>query len=419
MTLTLDAHWAEKHMDVAALRRETDAARSLYADFREDPGPDRAVDGWVAPDEAAIQLDCIKEKAREIRENADVFVLAGVGGSNQASRAVIEALRGEDGLEIVYAGNTLSPHALTSMLRRLDGKSVYVNVIAKNFATLEPGSHYRILRQHLAKRYDAKELGRRFILTGTRGGRLEEMARERGNLFLEFPERVGGRFSAFTPVGLFPIAVAGLDVDALLAGVRSVHDGMDDGYGEMAATYAAVRHILLDKGFKVEMLASFEPRLSWFGKWWLQLFGESEGKEHTGLFPATGDYSEDLHAIGQYMQDGGRFLMETFLSVKDPGAALTFAADPAARDGFDYLDGKDFAEINRAAEQGTLDAHSDGGVPCLRLTMDRIDEYHFGQLFYFFMTAVVMSGFLLGINPFDQDGVEQYKARMFRALGRI
>ena len=418
MTLQLDCQWAEKHLDMNALRRETAAALTLYDDFREDPGPDRAVDGWVAPDESAVQLEDIRDKAREVRENADVFVLVGVGGSNQAARAVIEAMDGRGGPEILYAGNTLSPHALAAVMRRLEGKSVYVNVIAKNFATLEPGSHYRMLRHWLAQRYDAAEMARRFILTGSKGSRLEEMARERGNLFLEFPERVGGRFSAFTPVGLFPVAAAGLDIDALLAGARSVHGGLRDGYGEMAATYAAARHMLLDKGFTVEMFASFEPRLSWFAKWWLQLFGESEGKEHTGIFPAIGEYSEDLHAIGQYMQDGGRFLMETFLSVREQEAPLSFVADPGARDGFDYLDGKDFADINRAAEQGTIEAHAEGGVPCLRLVMDRVDEYHFGQLFYFFMTAVVMSGFLLGVNPFDQDGVERYKARMFRALGK-
>lgn len=417
MGVTFDSSLAARHVAPAQLAAAEDRARGLLADFLADGDSFRPYRGWVDPDAAAGPLAALKDKAAEIRETADCFVLVGVGGSNQAARAVIRAMPVAGAPQVLYAGNTLSPDYLARLLARLDGRKVYVNVIAKNFATLEPGAHYRVLRRHLAGTCGGRELAERFILTGTPGEALERIARDNGNLFLPFPSEVGGRFSAMTPVGLFPMAAAGQDIDALLAGARDMAAQLT-GDGDMAARYAALRWLLFKKEFPVEMLASFEPRLADFGGWWLQLFGESEGKDGTGILPVRASYTEDLHAIGQFMQHGSRCLMETFLSVKDPGASLGILPDADCDDGFAYLDGKDFADINRAAEQGTALAHDAGGVPCMRFTMDRIDAYHFGQLFQFFMIACTVSARLLGVHPFDQDGVEEYKNRMFAALGR-
>lgn len=375
--------------------------------------------GWRTLEQSAVQIDEMKEKAAEIRENADVFVIVGVGGSNQASRAMIEALQDGNGPEIIYLGNTLSPHYISRMLRRLEGKSVYIDVIAKNFETLEPGSHFRVLRQWMSKRYTKEEMAKRIVVTGTYGSRLEEIAKENGYLFLSFPGPVGGRYSAFTPVGLFPIMAAGLDVDAYLEGVqKAIDDCAENPETNPAAEYAAARNLLYQKGFDIEMLVSFEPQFAFFTKWWVQLFGESEGKDKKGIFPAAAIYSEDLHSMGQYMQDGRRNLLETFISVENPKASVIVEPDPEFGDRFDYLDGMDFDQINKAAEAATWEAHTAGGVPCIRIQIDEISEKTFGELYYYFMMACAISGTLMDVNPFDQEGVEEYKRSMFKALGK-
>jgi Glucose-6-phosphate isomerase len=419
MGVSLDTSLSETYVEPAALQREIERGLAFSGELFGDRAADSGSKGWIRCDEAAIQVEAIKEKAAEIRERAEVFVLVGVGGSNQAARAVIEALKGPSSPRVLYAGNSLSAPYLRGILDEIAGKSVYIDVIAKNFETLEPGSHYRALRTFMEKEYGPEEMARRVTLTGTRGGRLDEMARERGHLFLEFPRDIGGRYSAFSPVALLPMASAGLDIDAYLRGGRDMEGSLSQpDEGRIAIRHAALRNLLFAKGFLVETLVGFEPQLQYFSKWWWQLFGESEGKEGRGIYPSFALYSEDLHSIGQYMQSGQRILMETFLSVKESGASLIVEADPSADDRFDYLDGVDFNDINRAAEEATLRAHSEGGVPCARLAIDRIDEYHFGQLFYFFMLACAISGKLLGVNPFDQEGVERYKRSMFSALGK-
>ncbi|MBT9775996.1 glucose-6-phosphate isomerase [Clostridium sp. MCC353] len=375
--------------------------------------------GWLHAETAAVQLELIKEKAKEVRENADVFVIVGVGGSNQAARAMIEALSDRKGPEVVYLGNSLSPHYISQMMKRLEGRSVYINVIAKNFETLEPGSHFRILRQFMNSRYSKEEMAKRVILTGTTGSRLEEIAVENGYTFLQFPIAIGGRYSAFSPVGLFPVAAAGLDVDEFLNGVKAAEMMcMNHPDQNPAVEYAAVRNLLYRQGFDIEMLVSFEPQFAFFNKWWIQLFGESEGKEKKGIFPSGAIYSEDLHSMGQYMQDGRRNLIETFLTVKDPKASVVLEADRAFGDRFDYLDGMDFKEINNAAETATIDAHVAGGVPCIQFLIDEIAEETFGELYYYFMMSCAVSGKLMEVNPFDQEGVEEYKRSMFKALGK-
>jgi glucose-6-phosphate isomerase len=393
-------------------------AQSLCRDLYYGDG-DREATGWLDPEKSAIQIGEIRKKAEEVRSDGEVFILVGVGGSNQAARAVIKGIAGgRKGPEICYAGNTLSAYELSRLLLHIRNKSVYINVIAKNFETLEPGSHYRALRKVMEKRYTQAEMARRVILTGTRGSRLEEIARGEGNLFLEFPLDIGGRYSAVSPVGLFPMAAAGRDIDALIRGARDMYRYIRDTPDNTALRYALTRYLLYQNNYDIEVLASFEPRLAFFHKWWVQLFGESEGKNGKGIFPAAAMYSEDLHSMGQYLQDGRRNLLETFVSVEDPGAGVVVEGGGRINDGFAYLEGIDFADINRIAEQATIESHSTGGVPLQVLKIKRIDEYYMGQLFYFFMVSCALSGKLLEVNPFDQEGVEVYKMKMFQLLGK-
>lgn len=420
MKITIDISQAKEFLKqetyAGCLDKAAEIQKHLYnsEDFRQ-------VLGWVHTDTAAVQLEEILKKAVEVRQEGDVLVVVGVGGSNQAARAMVTALQNpEDRLEIVYMGNSLSPYDIISQLKRLEGKSIYINVIAKNFETLEPGSHFRILRQMLSSRYDKAELARRVILTGTCGSRLQEIAVENGYTFFSFPKTIGGRYSGFSPPGLFPIAVAGLDVEGFLNGVRQAeYRCQQDPRGNPAAVYAVTRSLLYRKGFNIEMMVSFEPRLAYFNKWWIQLFGESEGKDGKGIFPSGAVYSEDLHSMGQYMQEGRRCLLETFLDVKNPGASVVIQADPEFRDGFDYLDGKDFSQMNKIAAKAAIEAHKTGGVPCLRFVLEDISAETFGELLYYFMMACGVSGILLKVNPFDQDGVEAYKKRMLEALGKV
>lgn len=418
MSVSLDLGKLKLFLDADEMQIHQKKAGEICRELLEKEDTEQVL-GWRTLEQSAVQLDVMREKAAEIREQADVFVIVGVGGSNQAARAMIEALQDRKGPEILYLGNTLSPYYIQHVLEQMEGKSVYINVIAKNFETLEPGSHFRILRQWMKKRYTPEEMAKRIIVTGTYGSRLEEIAKENGYLFLSFPGPVGGRYSAFTPVGLFPILAAGLDVDSFLKGVQAAMDDCrQNPEGNPAVGYGAARNLLYGKGYDIEMLVSFEPQYAYFAKWWVQLFGESEGKEKKGIFPTAAIYSEDLHSIGQYMQDGRRNLIETFVSVKNPKAKAVIEADPEFGDRFDYLDGMDFDQINKAAEGATWDAHAKGGVPCIRLQVEEISEESFGELYYYFMMACAVSGTLMGVNPFDQEGVEEYKRSMFAALGK-
>lgn len=418
MGVCLNLNGLERFLDKEKYERQLQRAAEFERKLLSEEDTEQVL-GWRSLKTSAVQLELIKKKAEEIREKADVFVIVGVGGSNQAARAMIEALKTPGSPEIIYLGNTLSPYAISLTLKQMEGKSIYIDVIAKNFQTLEPGSHFRILRKWMSERYPKEEMADRIVVTGTSGSRLEEIAKENGYLFLQFPLSVGGRYSAFTPVGLLPIAVAGLDTDTFLSGVQSaVNDCEQNPGNNPAVRYATARNLLYESGYDIEMLVSFEPQYTYLTKWWVQLFGESEGKEQKGIFPAAAVYSEDLHSIGQYMQDGRRNLMETFLSVKNPRAAVVIEEDHEFGDQFDYLDGMDFDTINKIAEAATMQAHEAGGVPCIQLEVKEISEKTFGELFYYFMLACAISGKLLGVNPFDQEGVEKYKNSMFAALGR-
>lgn len=418
--LELDLKYALSFLTENELQKMNDKAAHICRSIIENKDEDQNMKGWLTPGCSPSVMERMKTKAEEIRRNADVFVIVGVGGSNQAARAVIKALYKNEGPQIIYAGNTLSACYIANIIEQIKDRNVYINVIAKNFATLEPGSHFRILRKEMEKRFSGEELSQRIIVTGSAGSRLEEIANENDYLFLPFPHDIGGRYSALSPVGLFPVLVAGLDADLLLKGANSMKSMIwGNIHNNPAVKYAAYRSLACEKGFDVEVLAAFEPQMEYFIKWWIQLFGESEGKNGRGIFPAGVIYSEDLHSMGQYLQEGRRNLIETFIRVNDVRSSVMIEPDPDYRDGFDYLDLMDFSDINKVAQKATMDAHSKGGVPCVGIDIPRIDEESFGQLFYFFMMSCAISGKLQNVNPFDQEGVEEYKRNMFKALGRI
>lgn len=405
-----DAELKQAMKDAAPILARAQAGEEKYADSQ----------GWLNPEQWAGEdtLARIEAIAAEVRSNSDAFVLIGVGGSNNAARSVIKALADDSKTEIIYAGNTLSAHALNKMLKQLEGKDYVIDCIAKNFETLEPGSSFRILREAMAKKYSPEEAAKRTICTGTFGSSLEKLCEKEGYTFVPFPTDIGGRYSALSYVGLLPMAVAGIDIRALVKGgsdmAKQLHEtGAED---NLALKYAALRNLYYRKGYQLEMMSAFEPQFAGFFKWWIQLFAESEGKDGKGIFPVAAEYSEELHAVGQYLQDGAPLMFETFLDVKEANSSLVISND-GKQDYFDYLDGMDFFEINKAAFNATLTAHSQK-MPCLIMELDRLDAYHFGQLFYFFEFACYLSGEILGINPFDQPGVEAYKGWMFKALGK-
>lgn len=395
----------------APLLKQAQAGEACYADSLGW----LTVDRWAGPS-ALAEMEAL---ATSVRARCKVFVVVGVGGSNNAARSVVEALRRpNDGPEILYMGNTLSPHALNRALAQLEGRDFMIDVIAKNFETLEPGASFRLLREVLYSRYPAAEAARRVICTGTPGSALETLCAEQGYTFVPFAADVGGRYSALTHVGLLPMAVAGISVRAVAAGAAAAEHRLRTAPAGQnpALRYAALRTLYARQGYKVEMLASFEPQLRWFYKWWIQLFAESEGKGGKGLFPAAAEYTEELHAVGQYLQEGTPLLFETFLEIAGPNGSRVIHPD-GIRDGFAYLDGKDFAEINRAAQEATLAAHRQR-LPCLVFRLPLLDAAAFGELFYFFAFACYLSCKIQGVNPFDQPGVEAYKGWMFRALGK-
>ena len=384
--------------------------------------------GWVDVDEWANADLCsqIKTLAAEIREKADVFVVVGLGGSNQAARAVIDALTPQDtangGRRSSTPRSTCPVPTTTTSSSSSTASQSTLTSSRKNFKTLEPGLTFRMLRHYLEDRYGKEEAARRIITTPTVGDKaLHRISEERGYRYLPFPENVGGRYSAFTPVGLLPMAVAGVDIDKLLDGAREAERQYRTGGAlrEQAKQYALTRNALMEKGYGIESLSFFEPQLAAFGRWWRQLFAESEGKNHTALYPIVCSFSEDLHSVGQYLQQGKRQIVETFLHINTPPVAQPIDSEPVVADGFNYLDGKTFHDLNECAYQATVKAHSEGGVPCFVLELEKLDARNVGMLLYFYFIVCYYSAVMLGVDPFDQPGVENYKQEMFRLLGAV
>lgn len=368
-------------------------------------------------------LTSLELVATEIRACADVLVVVGVGGSFLGARAIQEALRpyfgvAKGGIEVVYVGLNMSGAYIKELLDYLGSKQVYINVISKSGGTMEPALAFRVMRLYMERRYGDKAVERIIVTTDAEKGILKEIADEAGYRQFAIPSNIGGRYSVLTPVGLLPVAVAGVDIRALMNGARQATEELatpnlaeNDAY-----KYAVMRHMLYEKGHKIEILASFEPGLNKFHEWWKQLFGESEGKEQKGLYPSTVNFSTDLHSIGQFIQEGSPILFETLLHFHEIEGDLQVPFDARNEDGLNYLSHRTFNEINAISKQGTALAHAEGGVPVIQLELPKLDAYHLGYLIYFFMKACAMSARLLDVNPFDQPGVEAYKRKMLELL---
>lgn len=377
--------------------------------------------GWNSV-ETNADLEILNQNktiAKEIKQNADAFVIVGVGGSNRSAQTLIEGLAKRKGdVEIFYGGNNLSGSYLLQLLASLKGRSVYVDIIAKDFNTLEPGIAFRMLREFMLHEY-GESYKNRVILTGSDGkGQLHEIANREGMRFLPFPKAVGGRFTAFTSVSFLPMLVAGVDVDDFIKGGKIGEKVSKDKdiKNNIAIRYAAARYALANKGFMVESLCHFEPSVEYFAKWALQLHGESEGKNQLAILPTIANYSEDLHAIGQYIGEGRRFVFETFLDLRNKTNVKIKSDDFI--DGFSYLDNKEYDALNDAVLKGSRKAHFEAGVPVLTFQASEISESSLGELMYIFMMSTYLSSALIGVEPFDQNGVESYKKNMYQILGK-
>jgi glucose-6-phosphate isomerase len=390
--------------------------------------------GWV---DLPVEIDSneisrIKEKAKFIQQNAEILVVIGIGGSYLGARAVIEALKhnfdfllpanSRKKTIVLYAGQNLSEDYLADLTEILDHRSYAINVISKSGTTTEPAVTFRILKNHIEAKYGKENAAARIVATTDKAkGALKQLADSEGYTTFVVPDNVGGRYSVLTPVGLFPVAVAGFDITELIKGATDMRQELMSGSsldGNPAALYAAARNALYAQDKFVEILVSYQPNLYYFTEWWKQLYGESEGKEGKGIFPAGVINTTDLHSMGQYIQEGKRQIFETVLSVEKPTKTLKIPSDESNLDKLNYIAGKNLHFVNQMAEKGTALAHLDGEVPNLRISIPEINEYYLGQLIYFYEFACALSGYILNINPFDQPGVEAYKKNMFALLGK-
>ncbi|MBO4481895.1 MAG: glucose-6-phosphate isomerase [Bacteroidales bacterium] len=386
--------------------------------------------GWVDLPETIdpAMLARLKSDVVRLAAKSRLMVVVGIGGSYLGARMVIEALQSEfasmvraEAPYIVYAGHTLAEDYYAQLLQLLDREDYSVCVISKSGTTTEPAVAFRIVKAHLEQKYGQAEAASRIVaITDANRGALHDIAANEGYPAYVIPDNVGGRFSVLTPVGLLPIAMAGFNIDLMLEGARDMRRCClaDDTLDNPALMYAAVRNALYRKGIKVEMLVGCQPNLRYLAEWWKQLYGESEGKEGKGLLPHSLTITTDLHSMGQYVQQGERLMMETFLRVRKPNATVPVPTDERNLDGINYLTCKTLTQINDCAADGTIAAHVDGGVPIVEIAVSMIDEYTMGQLIYFFEFACGVSGYTLGVNPFDQPGVEFYKKNMFHLLGK-
>ena len=387
--------------------------------------------GWLNLPENYDKAEVIriKKAAEKIQANSEVLIVIGIGGSYLGARAVIESLTSSFNALlskeqrkfplVLYAGNNISPNYLNELVEAIEGKDFSINVISKSGTTTEPAIAFRLFREILENKYGvdgAKE--RIYVTTDKEKGALKKLSDEEGYETFVIPDNIGGRYSVLTPVGLLPIAVAGIDIDKLIKGAQIAREKYSDNnvrYND-CYRYAVARNILYKNKKKIEILVNYEPKMHYLTEWWKQLFGESEGKSHKGIFPAGVDFTTDLHSMGQYIQDGERTLFETVLSVKETATDLDMKAEEGNIDGLNFLAGKTLDFVNKKAMEGTIQAHITGKCPNIVIELDRLDEETIGHLIYFFEKACAMSGYILGIDPFNQPGVEEYKKNMFKLL---
>lgn len=389
--------------------------------------------GWIdlPVDYDKEEFSRIEKAAEKIKKDSDVLIVIGIGGSYLGARAAIEFLRHgfynslpkekRGTPEIYYVGNSISSTYLQGVIDVIGDRDFSVNVISKSGTTTEPAIAFRIFKKMLEDKYGQEEAAKRIHATTDKArGALKDLATKEGYESFVVPDDVGGRFSVLTAVGLLPIAVSGADIKALMDGAASGRElALNEKFEDNEAMkYAAIRNILLRKGKSVEVLANYEPALHYIGEWWKQLYGESEGKDQKGIFPAAVDFTTDLHSMGQFIQDGARIMFETVMNVEEARETITIEKEAEDLDGLNYLAGKTMDFVNKSAMNGTILAHTDGSVPNLMIKIPKMDEFHLGQLFYFFEFACGVSGYILGVNPFNQPGVESYKRNMFALLGK-
>lgn len=429
MTVTFDYSNVLSFMNNSEVDNLSEFVKQAHTQIHQQTGPGSDFLGWVdwpvAYDKE--EFSRVKIAAQRIQQQSDALVVIGIGGSYLGSKAAIEALshtfhnQFKDNTEVYFAGQNISSTYIEHLLQVLEGKDVSINVISKSGTTTEPALAFRILREYMENKYGKEEARNRiYVTTDQSQGTLRKLADEEGYETFVIPDDIGGRYSVLTPVGLLPIAVAGLNIDQMMEGAEAAYHKYND---PVLATnesyqYAAVRNIFYNKGKSIELFVSYEPGLHYVAEWWKQLFGESEGKDEKGLFPASVNFTTDLHSMGQYVQEGRRLFLETVLQIKKPQIERTIQEDSEDNDGLNFLSGKTMDEVNKKAALGTALAHIDGGVPNLLIELDELNEFTFGEMVYFFEKACAISGTLLGVNPFDQPGVEAYKKNMFALLGK-
>ncbi|MEI5907768.1 glucose-6-phosphate isomerase [Bacillus spongiae] len=410
-----------------------DAVKVAHHSLHEKTGAGNDYLGWIDLPENydREEFSRILTSSAKIQKDSDILLVIGIGGSYLGARAAIEMLNhsfynelpGEkrNTPQVLFVGNNISSTYMKDLMDLLEGKDFSINVISKSGTTTEPAIAFRIFRKLLEEKYGKQEAkGRIYATTDKAKGALKTLATEEGFETFVVPDDVGGRYSVLTAVGLLPIAVSGVDIEAMMKGAQDAREEFSKSELEqnLAYQYAAVRNVLYNKGKTIEMLINYEPGLQYFSEWWKQLFGESEGKDQKGIFPSSANFSTDLHSLGQYVQEGRRDLFETVIKVDKPRHELTIEEAESDLDGLNYLAGETVDFVNNKAFEGTLLAHTDGGVPNLIVEIPEMNAYTFGYLVYFFEKACAMSGYLLGVNPFDQPGVEAYKVNMFALLGK-
>ena len=413
------------------INKYSSKVEKIHENLHKNANDEKEFLGWIElpTNYDKEEFERIKKAAKKIRRDSDVLVVIGIGGSYLGARAVIDSLTNtfynsmddekRKAPQIVYAGNNLSPVYMNELLEFVNGKDISVNVISKSGTTTEPAIAFRIFREVLETKYGVKEARKRiYVTTDKKKGALKTLSDEEKYETFVIPDNVGGRFSVLTAVGLLPIATAGINIDKLMKGAKEAEEKYaepDLKYND-CYKYAVIRNLLYNSGKTIEILANYEPKLHYITEWWKQLYGESEGKELKGIFPAGVDLTTDLHSMGQYIQDGRRDLFETVLKIKENNSEVTIQTDDQNLDGLNYLAGKELGYVNNKAMEGTVLAHVTGNVPNLMIEIDRLDEENIGHLLYFFEKACAMSGSILGVNPFNQPGVEEYKRNMFKLL---
>lgn len=422
--IRLDITNVRDYLNIEEIENLEPFVRTIESMIQDKSGPGHEFLGWVdqPSNHDKDELKRIKNAVDKIHSDSEVLVVIGIGGSYLGAKSAIEMLSPtftKQNTEVIFAGHQLSSHYLNELMEYVKDKKFSINVISKSGTTTEPAIAFRLFKKLLEETHDDAD-SRIYVTTDKEKGALNELASKKGYEMFVVPDDIGGRYSVLTAVGLLPILAAGIDIDEMLEGATAAQKDTQETTlkDNHAYVYAIIRNILYNKGYQTELLVNYEPRLQYLSEWWKQLFGESEGKDYKGIMPHSANFTTDLHSLGQYIQEGRRSLFETVIQVDEPLSDITIEADEDNLDKLNYLTGMTISEVNQRALEGTVLAHVDGGVPNLIVKIPKLDAYTYGYLTYFFMKACAISGYLLGVNPFDQPGVEAYKTNMFALLNK-